>query len=124
MLFAVSNREAVTVQVWPLPYQISLGLYAVILWVLLIGFLVGLIVAWIMGGLMLYANPALLSEHWMHAKLTLVVLMSAVHGILARNVRKFAKDENQKNSKYFRILNEIPTVLMVAIIILAVVEPF
>jgi lipopolysaccharide assembly protein A len=49
VLFAVSNRDQVIVQVWPLPYQISLGLYAVILWAVLIGFVAGIIVAWIMG---------------------------------------------------------------------------
>lgn len=49
VLFAVSNRDQVIVQVWPLPYQISLGLYAVILWAVLIGFAAGMIVAWVMG---------------------------------------------------------------------------
>ena len=49
VLFAVSNRELVTVQAWPLPYQISMGLYAVILWAVFIGFLVGMGVTWIMG---------------------------------------------------------------------------
>jgi len=49
VLFAVSNRAQVTVQVWPLPYQVSMGLYAVILWAVLIGFIAGLIVAWILG---------------------------------------------------------------------------
>jgi putative membrane protein len=48
VLFAVSNRAQVVVQVWPLPYQIFLGLYSVILWAVLIGFIVGLIVAWVM----------------------------------------------------------------------------
>ena len=49
VLFAVSNRAQVTVQVWPLPYQISMGLYAVILWAVLIGFVAGMIVTWVMG---------------------------------------------------------------------------
>ena len=49
VLFAVSNRTQVTMQVWPLSYQISMGLYAVILWAVFIGFLIGLIIAWVMG---------------------------------------------------------------------------
>ena len=83
-----------------------------------------MIVTWIVGLSMLYANPALLSEGWMHAKLLFVVLMSGAHGVLAGHTRKFANDANTKTTKYFRILNEIPTVLMVLIIIMAVVEPF
>ncbi|MEQ9447890.1 MAG: LapA family protein [Rhodospirillaceae bacterium] len=47
VLFAVSNRELVTVQIWPLPYQVSLGLYAVILLAVLVGLFAGLILAWI-----------------------------------------------------------------------------
>ncbi len=82
-------------------------------------------VSWILGLTMIYANPGMMSgQGWLHAKLLLVVLMSAVHGVLAKNVRKFANDENDKSAKYFRILNEVPTVLMIGIVILAVVQPF
>lgn len=81
--------------------------------------------SWIFGLSMLYANPGMLSgAGWMHAKLTLVVLMSAVHGVLVKHVKKFAADQNEKSDKYFRILNEVPTVLMILIVILAVVQPF
>lgn len=50
ILFAVSNREAVTVEIWPLPYRLSLGLYAVILLALVVGFIAGAIGAWMVGG--------------------------------------------------------------------------
>ena len=84
-----------------------------------------MIAAWVFGLSMLYANPAMLSgQGWMHAKLLFVVLMSGVHGVLAANVRRFAHDVNEKSAKYFRILNEVPTVLMIGIVILAVVQPF
>lgn len=84
-----------------------------------------MIAAWILGLAMLYANPGILEgQGWMHAKLTLVVLLSAVHGVLAKNVRVFARDENQKTARYFRILNEVPTAFMIAIVILAVIQPF
>ena len=84
-----------------------------------------MIVSWILGLAMLYANPGMLEgAGWMHAKLLFVVLMSAAHGVLSKNVRLFAKDENTKSAKYFRILNEVPTVLMIGIVIFAVVQPF
>ncbi len=84
-----------------------------------------MIAAWILGLSMIIANPSIMSgQGWMHAKLLFVVLMSGAHGILAANVRRFANDQNTKSAKYFRILNEAPTVLMIAIVILAVVQPF
>lgn len=61
---------------------------------------------------------------WLHAKIALVVAMSAVHGYLSGAVRKFAQDRNTKSTKHWRIVNEIPTLLMIAIVILVVVKPF
>jgi putative membrane protein len=60
----------------------------------------------------------------MHGKLTLVILMTGVHHFLGKYVKCFAADENKKSAKFFRILNEVPTILMILIIILAVAEPF
>ncbi len=61
---------------------------------------------------------------WLHAKIALVVIMSAVHGYLAGAVRKFAEDRNEKPARHWRMVNEIPTLLMIAIVILVVVKPF
>ena len=61
---------------------------------------------------------------WLHAKIGLVVLMSAVHGYLAAAVRKFEEDRNEKPARHWRIVNEVPTLLMIAIVILAIVKPF
>ena len=61
---------------------------------------------------------------WLHAKLLLVVVLSGIHGILVKHVRNFAADRNVKSPRYFRILNEIPAVLMVGIVILVIVKPF
>ena len=81
--------------------------------------------SWLFGLLMLYANPGMLEgSGWMHVKLLCVVLMSAAHGVLSKYVRIFANDENTKGAKFFRILNEVPTVLMIIIVIMAVVQPF
>ncbi|MBZ9737934.1 MULTISPECIES: protoporphyrinogen oxidase HemJ [unclassified Mesorhizobium] len=61
---------------------------------------------------------------WLHAKIGLVLILSGVHGYLAAAVRKFAEDRNEKPARHWRIVNEIPTLLMIAIVILVVVKPF
>ena len=77
-------------------------------------------------GILLLMTPSLVNfkAGWLHTKLTLVLAMAASHGIMAKNVRLFAIDANLKSHKYFRILNEVPTVLMIAIVILVVAKPF
>lgn len=63
-------------------------------------------------------------DGWMHAKLFLVVLMSAGHMALARWVRMFALDRNTRSGRFYRIANEVPTLLFICIVILATVRPF
>jgi len=53
-----------------------------------------------------------------------VLIMSAVHGVYVRYVREFAEDRNTHTQKFYRIINEVPTVLMVFIVILVIVKPF
>ncbi len=79
---------------------------------------------WILGLSLIYLDPDLLKQGWMHAKLTLVLFMSGFHGALARWQKDFAADRNQRTAKFFRLVNEIPTVLMIGIVILVVVKPF
>jgi protoporphyrinogen IX oxidase len=61
---------------------------------------------------------------WLHAKVLLVLLLSGAHGFLARCVREFAADRNRRSQKFYRIINEVPAILMIGIVILAVVKPF
>jgi putative membrane protein len=61
---------------------------------------------------------------WFHAKFVLVLAMSAVHGFFARWVKDFAADRNRRPQRFYRLINEVPTVLMIAIVILAIVKPF
>jgi len=61
---------------------------------------------------------------WLQTKVALVLVLSALHGLLARWVKAFAADSNRHSQKFYRIVNEIPTLLMIAIVILAVVKPF
>jgi protoporphyrinogen IX oxidase len=61
---------------------------------------------------------------WLHAKIALVFAMSGVHGYLASALRKFAEDRNEKPARHWRIVNEVPTLLLIAIVILVIVKPF
>lgn len=65
-----------------------------------------------------------MSGGWLHIKLLLVLFMTAVHMMLAVHRKQFERDENEKSSNYYRVLNEAPTVLMIIIVLLAVVKPF
>ena len=83
-----------------------------------------MIAAFLFGILMLVANTGLLQQPWMHVKLTLVILMSAIHGLFLRWRKAFERDLNTRPAKFYRIWNEVPTLLLVLIVILAVVKPF
>ena len=64
------------------------------------------------------------SAGWMHAKLALVVLLIGYHHICGSYVKKFAAGTINKSGRYFRIFNELPVLVLLAIVILAVVKPF
>ena len=64
------------------------------------------------------------SDFWFHAKLTCVIAMSAFHMALAKWRKDFEADRNLKKTKFFRMINEVPTLLMIAIVFLVVVKPF
>ena len=64
------------------------------------------------------------TQGWMHAKLTLVFLLVGYHHVCLAYMKKFAADANTKSDKFYRIFNEIPVFLLVAIVILVVVRPF
>ena len=78
----------------------------------------GLMLVWLMG------KDAFFQAGWLHAKLILVLVMSGLHGYFARLVKQFAADRNRHSPKFYRIVNEIPTVLLILIVVLAVVKPF
>ena len=80
--------------------------------------------SWLFGGLMLWANPDLFSQGWMHLKLTAIILMTGFHHVLVRWYKGFAADENKHSPKFYRYMNELPTVLMIIIVLMAVAKPF
>lgn len=75
-------------------------------------------------GLLLADELDAWTQGWFHAKLTLVLVLTGVHHMLARHFKAFRDDRNTRPQKYFRILNEVPTVLMIGIVFLVVLKPF
>jgi putative membrane protein len=69
-------------------------------------------------------NPAWFKAGWLHAKLAFVILLSGLHGYLSASVRRFAADQNTKSPRFYRILNEVPTALLILIVLLVVLKPF
>lgn len=82
-----------------------------------------MLVAWV-SGLWLAYQAGLFTAGWLHAKLLAVVALSALHGINAKWVKDFALDRNQRSGRFYRIANEVPTMLMIAIVVLVIVKPF
>ena len=82
-----------------------------------------MIIAWL-AGLYLAWSGQWFASGWFHGKLLLVLVMSAVHGFFVRWVKAFAADRNVKSQKFYRVINEVPTVLMIGIVILVIVKPF
>ena len=79
----------------------------------------------VFGGLMLYGNwDGIMAMKWMHGKLALVIAMIGIHHVFGAWRKKFARDENVKSAKFYKIWNEVPTLFMIVIVILAVVKPF
>ena len=81
----------------------------------------------IFGIMLIYITDAFdpkVSGYWFHAKASLLVVMFACHGFMARCRKVFAKGENKRTKRFYKILNEVPTVLMIAIVFLVIVKPF
>src|SRR3954447_6403226 len=80
-------------------------------------------VTWVAGLYLAWAGH-FLTAGWFHGKLLLVLLLSGVHGFFSRCVKDFAADRNRRSQKFYRIVNEVPTGLMIGIVILVIVKPF
>lgn len=82
-----------------------------------------MVVAWVLG-IWLAWQGGHLASGWMHAKFALVLALSGVHGFFSASVRRFAEDRNTRPARFWRLVNEAPTLLMIVIVILVVVKPF
>jgi putative membrane protein len=80
-------------------------------------------VTWLAGLYLVWAGRWYLAG-WFHTKLLLVLILSGVHGFFSRCVREFAADRNTRSQRFYRFINEVPTLLLIGIVILVVVKPF
>jgi putative membrane protein len=85
-----------------------------------------MISTWLFGTL-LVLTPGVVDwagDGWWHVKFTMVLLMSGFHGAMSKWRREFLEDRNRRSHKYYRIANEVPTILMLVIVIMVIVKPF
>jgi protoporphyrinogen IX oxidase len=82
-----------------------------------------MIVTWLAGLYLAWAGHWF-SAGWLHGKLLLVLLMSGAHGFLSRCAKDFAAGRNTRSHKFYRVINELPTALMIGAVLLVVVKPF
>ena len=87
-----------------------------------------MVAVWVLGLTLAWMGPdsryGWFASGWLQAKIVLVLALSALHGFFAHWVKDFAADRNRHSQKFYRIVNEVPTLLMILIVILAVVKPF
>lgn len=83
-----------------------------------------MVLTWGFGITMVMLNPAVAQGGWFHAKMALVVMLSGYHMSLAVYRRRFAEERNVKSGKFFRFYNEVPTILLIIVVFLAVLKPF
>lgn len=82
-----------------------------------------MVVSWV-AGLWMVVSGGLFQDAWFHVKLSLVVLMTIAHYMMTRWKNDFAADRNTRPQRFFRVANEMPTLLMIFIVILVIVKPF
>jgi protoporphyrinogen IX oxidase len=83
-----------------------------------------LILVWVLGLTMLWMNPGLMSQGWLHVKLLLVLILSGLHGYFISLGKKVDRGGDGVSAKRLRMLNEVPFLLMIVIVILVAVKPF
>jgi protoporphyrinogen IX oxidase len=82
-----------------------------------------MIAVWILGPMLAWLTGTYL-DLWLQIKFVLVVILSGIHGFLVRCWRDFQADRNTRSARFYRIINEVPALLMVVIVILVIVQPF
>ena len=83
-----------------------------------------LVLIWVLGGLMLWMNPVLLSQPWMHVKLLFVLLISAMHGYFIYVGKRIDRGTSKVTARRLRMLNEVPFLMMIVVVIMVIVRPF
>jgi putative membrane protein len=83
-----------------------------------------MIASYVFGITMIVLTPEWMKQGWLHAKILFVLLLTVSHMMMARWRRDFAEDRNTRPQRFFRIANEVPTLLMIGIVIFVIVKPF
>jgi putative membrane protein len=82
-----------------------------------------MIATWIFGVTLAWVTGAY-ADLWFQIKFVLVILMSGLHGLFAATVKRFARDANTRPQRFYRIINEVPMLLVIGIVVLVIVKPF
>ena len=83
-----------------------------------------MIFTWIFGLILIYLNGIeIFSQLWMQTKIVLVILLSAYNDYLGKCLASLKNNSNTKSSKFFRIINEIPTILLILIVFIVIYKP-
>lgn len=83
-----------------------------------------MIASYVFGITMIVLTPEWMKQGWLHAKILFVLLLTVSHMMMARWRREFAEDRNTRPQRFYRIANEVPTLLMIGIVIFVIVKPF
>ena len=83
-----------------------------------------MILSWVFGVLLIHSlGFSIFSELWMQIKTAAILLLTHYHFYLGKHLRMFAINNNNKSSKFFRIINEVPTILLIVIVFVVVFKP-
>jgi protoporphyrinogen IX oxidase len=85
---------------------------------------IGMIGTWLFALWLLWLVPGYLQQGWLHAKLALAVLLSGYHGWLKTHMKAFAAGTNTRDGRFYRLINEVPVLFLIAMVVLVVVKPF
>ena len=83
-----------------------------------------MIASWVLGLSLIAGEPTWFSQGWFHVKMLAVILLTGAHMAMAKWRSDFAADRNRHSQRFYRIMNEGPTVLMIVIVIMVIVKPF
>lgn len=82
-----------------------------------------IVAVWLLAGLMLYARPEIMGAGWFMVKFPMVVGISAIHGFYSKARKAFARGERPRSERFWRIINEVPFVMMIVAVLMAVAKP-
>ena len=83
-----------------------------------------MLLSWLFGVLLIHSlGFSIFSELWMQVKTVLVIILTFYHFILGKYLKDFAMENNSKSSKYFRVINEVPTIILIVVVFLVIFKP-